>query len=109
MLIVLVTWCAVGALFGVFRAKHTYTLCIENGEDKWTSLFSATLSFLKWTLLGFITGISFAAWIAYRIMDNKKVSKQGKKEFGFMWDLAFIIVTYLALTHDDVRSRTVIE
>ena len=86
MLIIAVTWCLIGALFGIPRARARYRKEIADAEIlkvelDWRvtsgAVFEAALEQLKWTLLGVFSGISYMAWLLLELAlaNQKKLEK----------------------------------
>ena len=78
--ITIALWLFVGACFGWFRARakfrEAYSEALERQSDEERTdtreatreaLIAAILEFIKWPVLGLLSAISFAAWIALNL------------------------------------------
>lgn len=82
MLTVVAIWLLIGALFGMPRARARYRATLakyrnlvqaEPTATRLEAFTDAVLEFLKWTLLGVISAISYVAWLLLELaIANRK-------------------------------------
>ena len=102
-------WLVVGVCFGWFRARakyrEAYSEALERQSDEERTdtreatreaFIAAILEFIKWPVLGLLSAISFAAWIALNLAlsAEKEVKKRGKR-LAFFEALAFSAVVFV--------------
>lgn len=117
MLIGAAIWIAIGACFGWFRARARYRseyryLVRRYADEKKISeikriaLLHAALEFLKWSILGILSGISFLAWVllVIALTAEKEVKKTGVLEATIFSAIVFILG---AIALDKVRKNFV--
>jgi len=82
VLTVVAIWLLIGALFGIPRARARYRATLakypnliqtEPMATRLEALTDAALEFLKWTLLGLISAVSYVAWLLLELaIANRK-------------------------------------
>lgn len=101
IIIILIVWLVVGALFGWPRARaryykttRKYPALIETEaiSTKTEALIDAVIELLKWMFLGFLSAISYVAWVilALAIANEKEL-----KKMPFLGPLGFSILIFI--------------
>lgn len=111
MLIALAVWLLAGAFFGWSRARARYWAAINHysalmktqpGSVKREAFADAVVELTKWTLLGFISGITLIAWILAQHAERES-KKRGNTLDGVGWSVATFVLGSVALD-DRLRS-----
>lgn len=107
MLLVVAIWLSVGALFGLPRARARYRETLakysnlmktESTSIRLEATTDALLEFLKWTLLGPISGISYVAWVLLDLaMKNRKELEKPDVLGAFGFSVLIFVLGMLAL------------
>ena len=103
--IAIALWLFVGAGFGWFRARakyrEVYSEALERQSDEERTdtreatrkaFIAAILEFIKWPVLGLLSAISFAAWIALNLALS---AEKEVKKLGFFEALVFSAVVFV--------------
>ena len=107
MIVILGVWLSVGALFGWPRVRARYRETLnkypnlmgtEATSIKMEAMTDAVLEFLKWMLLGLISGISYFAWLLLELaMQNRKKLEKPSALGAFGFSVLVFILGVLAL------------
>jgi len=101
IIVILIVWFLVGALFGWPRARAKYYKTIrkyptliesESFSTKTEALIDAIIEFLKWMFLGLLSAIAYVAWLilALAIANEKEL-----KKMPFLGPLGFSILIFI--------------
>ena len=112
-MILISIWLFVGLLFGWPRAKAAYResmelnkVCeIKEFHSRMDATIEAVVELVKWMLLGFLSAISYIAWLLLPVVieSNKKQAKPNSVEALFFSVLIFTLGT---LTLDRRNTKT---
>lgn len=114
IIIIAVLWLPVGAFFGYIRATDKICNYISENPnvDRYEIIRIGLGEFFKWMFLGFLSAISFLAWILLNILEkeDKKPPTKAETLEAIILSLIVFVLSVIALELDiDDNDKSKVE